>query len=200
MKIRVLDIETTQTDPNIKFNIQNDQICEIAITQLDTTTGNIIPIYETLCRGPQPPNPDSWIFNNSTITPKDIENAPMFHTIKTKLQQILNTNIPITSYNQNYDFPRLEHPKHGLKLKNTYWDPIKILAPITKIQSKHGYKYPTLEQAHRHLYPNEPYACTHRALDDSITTAKIIYKIIQQKPMLDQHTPNWITATHLLQH
>ena len=197
MKVRVLDIETTQINPQIKFNIENDQICEIAITQLDTKTGEIIPVYQTLCRGPEPPSPNSWIFKHSNIKLRDIENAQTICSLKKEIQPILDQGFPVTAYNQNYDFPRLEHPKHGFNIPNKFWDPLKILVPITRIPSRFGYKYPTLQEAHNHLFPEEPYTCDHRALDDSTIPAKIILKLIQIKPSLETSTPNWVKASAL---
>lgn len=169
MKILVLDIETTGLTPEC------DMICEIGICLLNLKNGNIIPILDQICQEQNKEFDEySWIFQNSDLTIKQVIESPYLIDFKTELQDILNLKHPITAYNQQFDFSFLEH--RGFQIKNKFWDPMFKLKNIMKIPHfYYGYKFPSVQEAWNFFFKGN-YIEKHRALDDAIHEAKIIYE------------------------
>jgi len=53
------------------------------------------------------------------------------------------------------------------------------MCKITKA-GRSGYKWPKVEEAWEHFFPDQPYVEQHRALDDALHEAKIAYAISQE--------------------
>lgn len=173
MEIVVVDIETTGFDPD------KDMIVEIGLVKLDLNDGYIEPIFDEVCKENRVFKPDSWIFHNSSLTYYMVEKAPLLREFKSELQQIFD-KFPVTGFNQQlFDFPFLEHPDRGFVIKNKFWDPMIKLTPIMKLPpfSYDKYKWPTVQEAYDFFFPDENYVEKHRALDDAIHEAKIIYQV-----------------------
>ena len=169
----VLDIETTGLSP--KF----DMICEIGLCFLDLETGDIDPIFNIICREENKKFDDrSWIFQNSDLKYEDVINAPYLEDFREELQAIFNLNCPCTAYNQKFDFGFLEF--RDFKIHQKFWDPMLKLTPILKIPNisyyAKDYKWPSVWEAYYYLFPNENYIEAHRALDDAVHEAKIVYE------------------------
>lgn len=168
--IIVLDIETTGLTPAC------DMICEIGICQLNLETGQVDPIFSQIC---QEKNKEfgeySWVFQNSDLTIEDVINAPYFSEFQSELQNMFDLNIPIAAYNQEFDFGFLEY--RGLKIRNKFWDPMLKLTPILKIPGYYGkYKWPSVQEAWNFFNGKHNYKEGHRALDDAMHEAQIIYE------------------------
>lgn len=169
----VLDIETTGLSP--KF----DMICEIGLCYLNLETGDINTIFSVICQEENKRfDEKSWIFQNSDLRYVDVINAPYLEDFREELQAIFNLNCSCTAYNQKFDFGFLEFRDY--KIRQKFWDPMLKLTPILKIPNisyyAMNYKWPSVWEAYNYFFPNERYIETHRALDDAIHEAKIVYK------------------------
>ena len=169
----VLDIETTGL--SLKF----DMICEIGLCFLNLKTGDIDPVFNVICQEENKKFDErSWIFRNSDLKYEDVINAPYLEDFREELQAIFNLNCPCTAYNQNFDFGFLEF--RDFKIRQKFWDPMLKLTPILKIPNifryAMNYKWPSVWEAYNYFFPNELYIETHRALDDAIHEAKIVYE------------------------
>ena len=168
----VLDIETTGLLPEV------DMICEVGLCFLNLESGDIKPIFNTICQEENKRfRHNSWIFRNSDLKYVDVINAPYLEVFREELQGIFNLDYPCTAYNQEFDFGFLEF--RDFRINQKFWDPMLKLTPILKIQNYSyyaRYKWPSVWEAHNYFFPNERYIETHRALDDAIHEAKIIYE------------------------
>lgn len=167
----VLDIETTGLSP--KF----DMICEVGLCFLNLETGDIDAIFSIICQEENKRFDDSsWIFQNSDLKFVDIKNAPYLGDFREELQGIFDLNYPCTAYNQKFDFGFLEF--RDFEINQKFWDPMLKLTPILKIPNRNyygNYKWPSVWEAYSYFFPNEHYIEAHRALDDAMHEAKIIY-------------------------
>jgi DNA polymerase III epsilon subunit-like protein len=184
MEILVLDIECGNIDPKIAFRVSNDVICELGIVKLDLETGSTEVVLDETCKESQMCHPDSWIFQNSSLTHKEVMNSNNLHSIRPTIQEYFN-QYPVTAWNQNYDFPRLEHPSRGLKIPVKFWDPMIELTDYIKIPKAggYGYKWPKLPEAYEFLF-GEILPHRHRAADDAMDAAKILFKAVKKWPSL----------------
>jgi len=169
----VLDIETTGFSP--KFSM----ICEIGLCFLDLETGDIDPIFNIVCQEENKKFDErSWIFQNSDLKYEDVANAPYLKDFRVELQAIFNLNCPCTAYNQKFDFGFLEF--RDFKIRQKFWDPMLKLTSILKIPNisyyAKDYKWPSVWEAYNYFFPNERYIEAHRALDDAMHEAKIVYE------------------------
>lgn len=168
----VLDIETTGLSP--KF----DMICEVGLCFLNLETGDIDPIFSIICQEKNKKfDESSWIFQNSNLRFVEVINAPYLGDFREELQGVFNLNYPCTAYNQKFDFGFLEF--RDFRINQKFWDPMLKLTPILKIPNisyyAKDYKWPSVWEAYYYFFPNEHYIEAHRALDDAMHEAKIIY-------------------------
>lgn len=175
--ITVIDIETTHINPNLGM------IIEIGFCFLELNKGEIIPGWNIICQEyGYKIDENAWIFYNSDLSPDDIRNAPYLNEFKKELQLILDM-YPVTCFNHNFDLVWLR--ARGFKIKKTFFDPMIKLTPIMRIPHDYYiYKYPSVEEAWRYLFPDIEYKEKHRALDDAMHEARIIYetnKILNEK-------------------
>ena len=165
MKIIIIDIETTGFLPS-------GLIIEIAIVKLDLESGKTEVIYNELIKEKEfnETHKDSWIFSNSDIKFNEVMKSKEID--KETIQNILS-EYNATAYNKKFDFDFLK--SRGFKL-NELPCPMKISTNICKIQKKVGYKYPKLKEAWNTIMKTE-YTQLHRASDDALKTAKIVYEL-----------------------
>lgn len=173
MKILVLDLETTGLDP------LSSKIVEIGIVELDLTTGNIEPVFESLCHE-RPISAsevqNSWIVQNGYISLDEIRYSPEFNTLKPRIQGIIDSYpAGCTAYNSNFDLSFLI--TRGIKLAKLLPDPMKLSTDICQLPGKYGYKWPKAEEAFNHFFPGIEYDEKHRGADDAYHEAMIIYKL-----------------------
>ncbi len=169
-EILVIDLETTGT------NYLFDSIIEIGICKLNLITGEIEPVFNQICREyDKKIDYNAWIFDHSDLDYNIIYNAPNFNELRKKIQHLLNTYY-ITSYNQSFDFNFLE--SRGLKIRKRFWDPSKDCKYRMQIPwYEDDFKIPSVEESYLFLFPDSDIKVKHRALDDAIIEAKIIFEI-----------------------
>lgn len=181
MKIAVIDIETTG------FKAKKDYIVEIGIAELDLDTGKIEPLYNNIVReeGMDVDRyKDSWIFHNSSLTFENYKSGALDlrPTGSERIQQILD-EYPVTAYNSSFDFSFLK--ARGFHINKELPCPMKILTDIIKLPyyspsgliTETRYKYPSVEEAYKYIFPGIDYKEDHRALPDAYDEACIIYEM-----------------------
>lgn len=172
-KVAVIDIETTGLDPII------DLILEIGIVELSLITGETKILFDSFVKEPNfgEEHRNSWIFNNSDIKFEDIENAPLFDNQKMKINEILN-QYPITAFNKSFDLGFLKAREINVPVElpcimETATNICKIPFP----NGGSGYKWPKCQEAWDFLFQNSDYIEKHRAADDAIHEAKILFEL-----------------------
>ena len=175
MKIVVLDIETTG------WLKEGGLIVEIGALILDLNTGEQIPVYDKVIKenGFNESHKESWIFSNSSLTWDYVNNGGL--PIDIELLQDLFNQYPVTAYNKAFDLNFLR--SRGFIFPVEFECPMMVLTPIMKIPSKNGYsdfKWPSVIEATKWLFPNKEYDEEHRGLSDAIDEAKII-KLVYDK-------------------
>jgi len=175
-KIAVIDIETTGLRPI------NSLILEIGIVELDLDTGNIMVIFDSHVREPSFGANDrhAWIFDNSDLSFEDIEKAPLLDEFKQELQEIFNT-YSITAFNISFDLGFLK--ARGFKFPNELPCIMISSTNICKIPHRNrgtGYKWPKAQEAWDFFFPNSDYIEKHRAADDAVHEAKILFEMVNR--------------------
>jgi len=121
---------------------------------------------------------DAWIFNNSDLKFEDIENAPTFNNVKNQIQEILDQH-SLTAYNTAFDFGYME--SRGFTIKKDIPDIMAVAKEACKImRPRGGYKNPKMQEAWDNLFPNTNYIEKHRAVDDAIHEAKILFEMYKR--------------------
>lgn len=177
MKIAIADIETTD------FFDRGGFIVEVGIASLDTDTGEIKGVLSSVCREPGMTAKDrnAWIFNHSDLTVDEVRHAPEFITIKAEIQRQFDKCHAVTAYNKAFDFKFLKD--RGVLIHNEWPCPMRVSTPVCKIPKTGrgafygGYKWPNVEEAWKHFFPEEPYIEAHRGLDDAMHEARIVYEL-----------------------
>jgi len=186
LEILVVDIEIANIDvTEDTWDVENCLICEIGIVNLNLDSGEIIPVFNQTCREDDSPDPESWVFKNTSLTCQMIAESAHFEEFKDVLQEIFNRK-PVTSWGHDLDLDHLECPSRCLTIPSKFWDPKRTLTDFLKIpfDSGTGYKWPKVIEAFKHFYPDEKWQQNHRAIDDAKIEADIIYKAIEKWPNL----------------
>lgn len=175
-KVAVIDIETTGINPEIEL------ILEIGIVELSLITGETKILLDSFVKEPNfgEEHRDSWIFNNSDLKFEDIENAPLFDNLKMKINEILN-QYPITAFNKSFDLGFLKAREITIPIELpcimlTATNICKIPFPT----GSRGYKWPKCQEAWDFFFPNSDYIEKHRAADDAIHEAKILFELCKR--------------------
>lgn len=181
MIIGIIDIETTG------FLTQGGKIVEIGIASLNIETGEILPTFGSVCREPglTIKDRDAWIFANSTLTVDDVRNAPLLSDLHEEIQQHIGHFNAVTAYNKAFDFDYLRD--RGFTIADEWPCPMLAATPVCKLPGKrtmstgsqigNAYKWPSVEECWRHLFPDRPYTELHRGLDDAMREAEIIREL-----------------------
>ena len=176
-KILVLDIETTG------FLNKGGSIVEIGIVELDVDSGEIQIIFDSLCREEilsqkHREEPFGWIFRNSDLTPEEVRSAPPAMEVFDQVQALLNSYpLGCTAFNKAFDFGYLKD--RGIQI-NELPCPMILATDVCKLPNKNGfggYKWPKVEEAFSHLFPDVEYIEKHRGADDAYHEAMIVYKL-----------------------
>ncbi|MEA3248416.1 MAG: exonuclease domain-containing protein [Nanoarchaeota archaeon] len=174
-EILVIDLETTGLD------IFTDSIIEIGICKLNLKDGHIEEIYNKVCHEKgREINPNSWIFDNSDLSYSDVAyRSPTLKELRKELQQLFHS-FPTTSYNQEFDIKFLKNK--GFRFYELFWDPMIKSRDILKIpHDYYGIKLPSVQESWEYFFPDQEYKIAHRALDDAVHEAKIIYEILKKE-------------------
>ena len=172
-KVAVIDIETTGKKS------ERDLILEIGIVELSLATGETKILFDSLVKEPKfgEEHRDAWIFDNSDLTFENIENAPLFDNLKQKIREICN-QYPITAFNKSFDLGFLKAreinvPKELPCIMLTTTNICRIPSSTRRGE----YKWPKCQEAWDFFFPNSDYIETHRAADDAIHEAKILFEL-----------------------
>lgn len=176
-KIAVVDIETTG------FQNQGGLIVEIGIVGLDLETGHVTDEFESIVKEngfgeEHTTEPYGWIFKNSDLNYEDVLQASDLIKSLPEIQAIFDKYLlGITAFNKQFDFGFLK--SRGLKITEL---PCIMLssAPVVDLPPNPGFKdakWPKVEEAWEHFFPNKAYKEAHRALDDARHEALITYEL-----------------------
>gem|GEM_PF-526337 len=173
--ILVVDIETTG------FLNQGGKIVEIGIVKLNLETGEIEKEYDSLIKEDglsekHTETPLGWIFKNSTLDYSELNNAPSLDSQRRTLQTLFDSYEAI-AYNKTFDFGFLKD--RGFTIDELSC-PMMLLTPILKIDNGFGdenYKWPSVQEAWEYFFGDSGYNESHRALDDAIHEAQIVYEL-----------------------
>lgn len=175
----VLDIETTG------FLGQGGLIVEVGMVSLNIKTGKIDTLFDSVCKEPDfserhTQNPFGWIFKNSDLTFEEVMDALGIEKILPEVQKIINKHpLGCTAFNRSFDVKFLED--RGIEFGKLLPCPMKVSTPLCQAKGRYGQvKFPKVEEAWNHFFPDVPYVEAHRGADDSIHEAQIIYELIQQ--------------------
>lgn len=172
MNIGIIDIETTGFFPK-------GFIVEVGIASLDTDTGEVETVFDSVCKEPGMTVRDreAWIFSNSDLTVEMVREAPTFESLKDEIQEAINGFDAVTAYNKAFDFQFLKH--RGIEIKREWPCPMKVATPVCKLPGKHGFKWPKVEEAWQHFFPYVEYVELHRGADDALHEAEIVYELFK---------------------
>lgn len=172
-KILILDIETTG------FLQMGGKIVEIGIVELDLSNGNRQIIFDSVCWETgftEKEVDESWIVKNSDLTKEAIRNSKNLKILQPEIQEIINRYTPgATAFNNAFDFGFLE--SRGFTFPKKLPCPMKLSTDICKIQTPRGYKWPKVEEAHKHFFGDVGYVEKHRGADDAFYEAEIVYEL-----------------------
>jgi DNA polymerase-3 subunit epsilon len=173
-KIAIIDIETTDLTP------EDGLIIEIGIVELDLITGATSILFDSLIRELSfgDAHRNAWIFGNSDLEFEDFANVPRLNKVKNQIQEILD-RYSLTAYNNSFDFGFME--SRGFVIKKDIPDIMTVAKEACKImRSRGGYKIPKMQEAWDNLFPNTNYREKHRAVDDAIHEAKILFEMYKR--------------------
>ena len=176
MNVVVVDCETTGLDPHY------DIILEIGIVELDISTGKTKVLFDSLVKEPMfgEEHKYSWIFENSDLSFDDVMNAPFLDEKIPEIQTIFNRS-SVTAYNKSFDLGFLK--SRGIRVPNELPCIMLTATNILKIPFLRGnkkYKWPNCQESFNFFFPALDYIEKHRAADDAIHEAMILYEIFRR--------------------
>lgn len=174
-KILILDIETTGFTP------ESGKIVEIGIVELDLSNGNRQIIFDQVCweKGlTEEELEKAWIIKNSDLTIEAVRTSTNLEVLKPEIQQILN-NYPLgaTAFNNSFDFRFMDH--RGFVFPKKLPCPMLLSTDICRLPKAkgYGYKWPKVEEAHKHFFGDVGYVEKHRGADDAFYEAQIVHEL-----------------------
>ncbi len=176
MNVVVVDCETTGLDPHY------DIILEIGIVELDISTGKTKVLFDSLVKEPMfgEEHKYSWIFENSDLSFDDVMNAPFLDEKIPEIQAIFSRS-SVTAYNKSFDLGFLK--SRGIRVPNELPCIMLTATNILKIPFLRGnkkYKWPNCQESFNFFFPALDYIEKHRAADDAIHEAMILYEIFRR--------------------
>ena len=177
MKLLVVDIETTG------FYVQSDAIVEIGIALVDTVTKEIELVFDNVIKHNKfnsKRHKNAWIFQNTTLTVEDVENAKPLDEYKEEIQALFD-KYKMTAYNKSFDLRFLNAA--GFKISD-----VKCLmqtaTQYSEYKDKNGKtKKPSVEEIYNQFFMKngEIYVEEHRAGADAKDEAKIMLHMVGLK-------------------
>ena len=171
MKINVVDIETTGFSP------ERDYIVEIGIIILDTDTGYMQIAFSQIIHEPGfgPEHQSAWVFSNSSLTYENVLRTQLISFFRDEIQSILSAR-PSTAFNSDFDFRFLEN--RGFSIPEKTPCIMKSCTPIVRLPGNFGRnKWPKVEEAWHFFFPDDDYTEQHRAADDALHEARILFEM-----------------------
>lgn len=177
MKILVVDLETTG------FYQTSDAIVEIGITLVDTTAKTIELVFDKVVKHSNF-NPkrhkNSWIFQNTTLTVEDVENAESLEVYRKELQALFD-EYKMTAYNKSFDIRFLTAA--GFVLQDIKCL-MKSATQYSTFKDKNGrVKRPSVEEIYNQFFMTngEVYVEQHRAGADAIDEGRLLLHMVGLK-------------------
>ena len=167
MKLLIIDIETTGLVP------EGNAIVEIGIVLCDTDTRETTTVFNQIVKDNEfdyNKHKNSWIFQNTDLTPEEVQNANNLDTYREELQNLFD-QYPITAYNKRFDISFMA--ARGFKLNDTkdlMDNGIEIHYMLARSNRR-----PSFERLYNWIFPHSNYVEKHRGLDDAIHEAKALY-------------------------
>jgi hypothetical protein len=104
---------------------------------------------------------------------KAVRNAPALESVRDQIQHILANCLAATAFNKPFDFGFLRN--RGFTIPREWSCPMQLLTPVCRLPGKYSsFKWPKVEEAWAHLFPDQPYIELHRGQDDAMHKAMII--------------------------
>ncbi|MHA1888613.1 MAG: hypothetical protein ACTSX0_11335 [Promethearchaeota archaeon] len=103
----------------------------------------------------------------------------MLSSFQSELQNIFSS-YPVTAYNKEFDLGFLK--SRGFTFPKESPCPMKAATPVLKLGYStryHTYKWPKIQEAWDYLFSDQEYYEAHRAYDDALHEAQIVYKLYQ---------------------
>ena len=175
-KILIIDIETTD------FLQKGGKIVEVGMVELDLSNGNKKIIFDQVTHETGITREEvekSWIIKNSTLTLEEIRASKPLHILKKEIQSIIfDYQNGATAFNNAFDFGFME--TRGFVFPKKLPCPMKLSTDICRLPSpRGGYKWPKVEEAHKHFFGDVGYIEAHRGADDALHEADIVYELFK---------------------
>ena len=170
-EIAVIDIETTG------FNTFDSHIVEIGIAKVNLKTGKITPLFDKTVCETRSFDKNAWIFKHSTLTPEEVMLSEDLEDYRDEIQTIFNKYI-ITAYNKKFDLSFMR--SRGFKIKHESQCIMIVSTGVLKIPYRGKYKYPKVTEAYKFLFKDPLYNEEHRAIDDAMDEARILYELYRR--------------------
>lgn len=172
----VIDIETTH------FSKDKGHIVEVGIVGLDLGNGGRTVVFDNIVWEPSCSMGElerSWYWGNSDVKLKDIRGAMSWRDAFMQILKLICQDPDgVTAYNSSFDFGWME--SRGIVFPCKLADSMKLCRPIVEATDKNGrIKNPNVEEAWAYFFPDEPYKEKHRAADDAMHEAAIIYELFK---------------------
>ncbi|QEE16796.1 leucine-rich repeat domain-containing protein [Promethearchaeum syntrophicum] len=170
-EILIIDIETTGLSKNA------DLIVEIGICLLDLKNGDITKKFDNVISEfkLKEQNKKAWIFHNSTLTVKEVEEKGIHpEEFAGDLQELFDKYY-ITAYNSKFDFGFLEVRGFEFHKAN---DIMALAKEEWQIVENHEIKNPTVQECIDLIMNGKNKS--NRAYEDSVIEAKILYYLIKK--------------------
>ena len=178
MKVLVIDIETAG------FLYNGGTIVELGIVELDLEDGGRSIVLDSLLQEDMLTEEHftdeqyNWIFENSTITPEMVREAPPAKEVFKRAQAIFRDPQyrGATAFNKKFDFTFLRD--RGLEIEGLPC-PMLLSTPLVGVPFANGKccKWPKVEEAYRFFFPDREYVEAHRGADDAMHEAEIVYRL-----------------------
>lgn len=175
MEILVIDIETTG------FLEKTDAIVEIGLVLVDTDTQKVKTLFNKVVKDDNfdpKKHSSAWIFSNSDLTVKKVMRAKPLKNYYEELQNHFNCYF-ITAFNKVFDLRFMR--ARGFICQDTKCIMMAAMDYVPVKNKLGGKKWPSVQEAHDHLFPDESYVEKHRGVDDALHEAKILLKMCELK-------------------
>lgn len=176
--IYVLDTETT----GLGGAVEGDVVVELGIARVDLDKNKVYPELGRVIRQElTPAQRSSWVFENTDLTPEEVEDSPWpVAAVRTELEQY-NRSI-FTAYNREFDFDRF------LVYKPWFFKP--AFAPCIMHECADRYnsgRWFKAQEAYDLLCPDNPAGVDggreeHRALSDAVLEGHILIRLCEKNP------------------
>lgn len=170
MKLAIIDIETTGF-----VREYGESIVELAIVLCDTNTRKTEILFSNVLKDDNfgaDKHRQAWIFKHSDLTYEDVEAAKNIEHYRDELQGIFS-KYKITAYNKKFDTGWLNSLGFKYKDSKCLMETAKEYRSVILGETAN----PSVETSYQWLMKNGSYKEKHRALDDALDEAEILYKL-----------------------